>query len=258
MKALLNVVPTSEQLTIISNTSFGTELIRGSAGSGKTTTAILRLRSLISAFSIGKRRRGDLTPINALVLTFNRTLRGYIEELTVAQNTQNVNLEISTFSKWAVSQLGFRVIIDDDIKKGLILRLGKQIKLENQFLLDEIEYILGRFIPKEIDKYLTTVRLGRGTSPRVDQNTRKDILEQVVSPYLQYLDEYRRLDWNLLAVEMANKIPCIKYDFIITDETQDFSANQLRAISHHLKDEHCLSIVLDTAQKVYALSLIHI
>lgn len=254
MKALLNVAPTNEQLTIISKTSFGTELIRGSAGSGKTTTAILRLRSLISAFSMRKRRHNDQTPINALVLTFNRTLRGYIEELTLAQNMPNTNLllNVSTFSKWAMDALYSPNIIHPKTKKELIIRLGRLIQLESKFLLDEVDYILGRFLPNEINKYVDSVRLGRGASPRVDKNLRLSILEQVIHPYLKYLEDQKYLDWNSLAVQMVRKVPSEKYDFIITDETQDFSANQLRAISSHLKDEHCLTVVLDTAQKVYA------
>jgi len=45
MRVLANVRPTPEQLAIVSRNRPGIEVIRGAAGSGKTTTALLRLRS---------------------------------------------------------------------------------------------------------------------------------------------------------------------------------------------------------------------
>jgi len=39
MKTLAQVIPTSEQLAIISHPRAGIQLIKGAAGSGKTTTA---------------------------------------------------------------------------------------------------------------------------------------------------------------------------------------------------------------------------
>ena len=44
MKVLPFVPATSEQLTILKHEKRGTLIIRGAAGSGKTTTALLRLK----------------------------------------------------------------------------------------------------------------------------------------------------------------------------------------------------------------------
>jgi superfamily I DNA/RNA helicase len=42
-----------------------------------------------------------------------------------------------------------------------------------------------------------------------------------------------------------------EYDVVIADETQDFSANEIRAINNHIADIHSLTFILDSAQRIY-------
>ena len=104
MKKLALVTATPEQLPIISNQRLGSEVIRGAAGSGKTSTALLRMQSLKFMIEARKARADDSSPVRILVLTFNRTLSGYVSSLAEAQQggRGNVSIEISTFAKWAV------------------------------------------------------------------------------------------------------------------------------------------------------------
>ena len=81
MKVLGAQRPTPEQLKIIGDTRIGTEIIRGAAGSGKTTTALLRLRNLSDMFRARHTRLSIKQPVRALLLTYNRTLCGYVEAL---------------------------------------------------------------------------------------------------------------------------------------------------------------------------------
>jgi len=101
MRTLPVVRPTPEQLAIISRNAPGTELIRGAAGSGKTTTALLKLRALIGVYVNRKRRLQRDEPVRILVLTFNRTLSGYIENLAEdqASDSGEIDLRISTFGR---------------------------------------------------------------------------------------------------------------------------------------------------------------
>lgn len=90
MKFLSIVTPTDEQRALAGQNRPGVEVIYGSAGSGKTTTALLRLKSLCYMIQTKHRRENNIAPIKILVLTFNRTLSGYIKNLVHSQLDPNL------------------------------------------------------------------------------------------------------------------------------------------------------------------------
>lgn len=253
MRALLDITPTDEQLKIVSRNRPGIEIIRGAAGSGKTTTALLRLSSLAGMAAARKARENLPGPAQILVLTFNRTLSGYIRMLASmkAGEYANVSLTISTFAKWAMKSLGAKAILADTQKKTIINKLGAQLPFQGDFLLDEIDYVLGRYLPENRADYLSARRDGRGITPRVPKNVREIILNEVIEPYTSWKENKGKLDWFDLEVNMA-KQKIHNYDVVITDETQDFSANQLRAIMNQLDEVYAVTFVVDTAQRIYA------
>ncbi len=253
MRTLQAVTPTPEQLAIFSRTRPGVELIRGAAGSGKTTTALLKLRSVIAFFSNRRRREGSTSPVRVLVLTFNRTLRGYIEELAIAQAmpAQGVVLEIDTFARWAKQRLGNPPMLAEGQREDFITLQGSNLSLAPEYLCDEVDYLMGRFLPSDYDKYLALKREGRGNSPRVDRALREKILDEVVKPYASWKSRNGKLDWNDLAVQLSHTQVQPGYDVVIADETQDFSANQVRAVMRQLAADHSVTFVLDSAQRIY-------
>jgi superfamily I DNA/RNA helicase len=253
MRVLADVRPTPEQLAIVSRNRPGTEVIRGAAGSGKTTTALLRLRSLIGMFVNRKKRQQVDEPVRVLVLTYNRTLRGYIEALARQQalETKGLELEISTFGKWAWGLLGRPQMVDEGDRAAKIKTLGRAIGLASDFLVEEVDYAIGRFLPDSIQDYLATRRHGRGATPRVDQATRERILDEVIEPYRTWKQQKRISDWNDLAAALSQKQFAPLYDIIVADETQDFSANEIRAIKNQLEPVHSLTLVIDSAQRIY-------
>jgi DNA helicase IV len=254
MRTLKSVTPTPEQIGILSRTQPGIELIRGAAGSGKTTTALLRLKSLIGFFTSRKKRKNDNSPIRVLVLTYNRTLRGYIAALTQeqAKSFSGVNLEVETFGKWAKGILNQPEILQDGERKAKILSLASSIALPDTFIDDEVEYVLGRYLPPDLGTYLTARRYGRGASPRMERALRQKLLDQVIRPYDEWKQRQSHSDWNDLAVRLAAGAMTTPYDIVIADEAQDFSANQVRAILKQLAPIHSVTFVLDSAQRIYA------
>lgn len=255
MKTLIPKVPTPEQLRIIENPKPGVRLIRGAAGSGKTTTALLMLRQLTTFWKRRKERQGLPEAVNILVITYNRTLKGYIKNLAEAQVTQTkeINLKISTFGKWSKGLYPEALIVEDKVKDNYIQSLVKNasISIPSDFALKELEYMLGRFTPEQFDEYISCRRIGRGISPRMEHTTRRPFIENVILPYNAWKEKKGYSDWNDLALKILTDKKTPKYDIIIADEAQDLSANQVRALMHCAADPSTVVFVLDAAQRIY-------
>ena len=257
MKHLGRIKASPEQLKLFSANQTGAELIKGAAGSGKTTTALLRLTSLANMMRARKDRIGDESPVRVLLLTFNRTLSGYVKALAEAQVVDSSHqIEICTFAKWSkdsLENIGLGPNLQPKNASGLLQRLALKVPdLEVDYVVQEVEYLLGRFEPEKIEDYIRVERSGRGAQPRVDGALRRKLLDEVAYPYLAKLDKNGWVDWNRLAIKMSREVPNLQYDIAVVDESQDFSANEIRAISHHLADYHSITFVIDTAQRIYA------
>lgn len=252
MRPLSAVAATAEQLKIFSRIRSGVEVIRGAAGSGKTTTAILKLQANIAATLRRRARDESKRPVRVLVLTFNRTLRGYVEALVRQQVAQSgeVELDVMTFAKWAQSILNNPQMLDGDECNRKLRSLGAGLDL-GDYLVEEAEYVAGRFLPTNLDAYLTARREGRGSMPKVDKPLREQLLTEVIRPYNTWKDKQNGVDWNDLAVRVSAK-KYYEYDIVVIDEGQDFAANQVRAVMKQLAAPHSVTFVLDTVQRIYA------
>lgn len=255
MRILPEVTPTDEQLKIIGDIKPGFRIIRGAAGSGKTTTALLYLRQLVAARLMRRQRHGHQAPVRVLVLTFNRTLEGYISELArnCASDNAALDLTISTFGRWARAKVGDFDVADREQETAMLRPLLQSFVTSRQhdFFADEIAYVLGRFEPENRAEYLTATRQGRGLAPRVDRSLRVKLLQEVLPAYEAAKAKRGLIDWNDLALLAAEVRLGFCYDVVIVDETQDFSANQVRAILRHLDDSHSTTFIIDAIQRIY-------
>lgn len=255
MKALLDITPSPEQLALFSRIRPGVEIIRGAAGSGKTTTALLKLRAAVGFYINRRRRQSNRGDVRVLVLTYNRTLRGYINELATKQlpSGGGVELEVSTFSGWAQAILGNIDVLDAKDSTEMLQSLASRTAIDPVFAAEEAMYLMGRFLPGQLNEYLTARRDGRGAVPRMERPQREILMAEVVSKYIARKHELETYDWNDLAVAL-NARQYRQYDVVVVDETQDLSANELRAVMRQLADEHTVTFVLDTTQRIYARS----
>ena len=254
MRTLQDVTPSPEQLAILTDAGPGFRLIRGAAGSGKTTAALLRLRQLCNSRSQRRRRLGSADPVRVLVLTFNRTLRGYINQLATEQveSSGELALTIETFGQWAMNLVGSPNIIEDNRHRwirSLLANIGVTAE-DLDYLVGEVEYAQGRFPPDQRDRYLGVTRSGRGRAPPVPRELRRRILAEVIDPYEVRKSKAGMLDWNDIALKAA-QVPSQRYDVAIVDESQDLSANQMRAVLAHLDEDHVTTFIIDAMQRIY-------
>ena len=217
MRVLTYVQPTPEQLPILTDSGPGFRLIRGAAGSGKTTAALMRLRQLCRARQMRKRRLGETDPIQVLVLTFNRTLSGYVEHLAMEQvgGSSEVSLVVETFSRWAMGLCeSSKDIVDDASLRQLLIATGFSQHLE--YFVDEVHYVLGRWHPSDRQGYLGAERFGRGRAPAVPQSARARLLKDVITPHGNQIAALGKVQWNDLALEAATA-PSRQYDVVVVD-----------------------------------------
>ena len=116
--------------------------------------------------------------------------------------------------------------------------------------LNEIKYIMGRFRPGERDRYVRALRTGRGRAPAVIQSMRENLLSNVIEPYEAKKTEIAKIDWNDIAIEVAG-VQNQGYDVVVVDESQDLSANQIRAILAHVRQDHSTTFIIDAMQRIY-------
>lgn len=260
MRILPAVTPTPEQLPILLENRPGALVIRGAAGSGKTTTALLRLQNLCLRWLARKHRLQLVPPVRVLVLTYNKTLGGYIRELAehqvastgdlaTAVSSGELELTVKTFAKFAQDVVGPSHGYDGQTV-DLLEPLLADMSLPREFLKDEVDYVLGRFPVADLEEYLGIKREGRGSTPRMDAALRRQFLDRVIYPYLTEKDGRKLTDWNDLAI-LAAGTPAQPWDIVIIDEAQDFSANQVRAVLNHLAPDHSITFVMDAAQRIY-------
>lgn len=253
MRVLPPVTPTAEQLPLVTDYKPGTMLITGAAGSGKTSTALMRLQFVLSFWQRRLRDAYVQPPIRAMILTYNRTLRAYIKELAEQQITDHATTEltITTFGKWSYELLERPALISPTRFKKIIAELSAPLPRNQEFLVEEVDYLLGRFPADSLDEYLDSERRGRGIAPRMERPLRERLLREVVDPYHDWKTQKGLMDWNDLATVLAKKRYRDPYHILIIDEAQDFSANQIRALINHTAEAHSTTFVIDGAQRIY-------
>ncbi|MTJ30244.1 AAA family ATPase [Aphanizomenon sp. UHCC 0183] len=121
--------------------------------------------------------------------------------------------------------------------------------------MEEINYLLGRF-GSDTMNYIESERIGRGSNPNIDDQTKRLIAEELVPAYQLALEESNYIDWNYLREQVFSFMRAgaeyEKYDILVVDEAQDLSALQIKILLELTSsDTNSITFIRDTTQRIY-------
>lgn len=249
-----DIDPKGKQKEVLALDATGHIVVLGTAGSGKTTMALLRAIGLANL---------PMRP-NVLVVTFNKALIQYMRAII---STPLRNLRIETYHKFATGYLKSlgKISVRNDILKpkqkeyyiSRALEVTKKrypdestYKRPVSVFIDEITF-MERFGIETLDDYLRAERIGRA-SAYIKRENRKWF-------FIVY-EEYLRIrpspyDWDDIALYVYKELKSDNrprlYDHIIVDEGQDFSPMMIKSLITAVNKNGSFSFFGDVAQQIY-------
>lgn len=272
-----------EQKRLVAAQPSGATLVRGVAGSGKTTVAVYRAEYLMNHYCLDETDR-------VLLVTYNKTLVKYLRHLYDKVNqTEGEGLaslfgpDKSRVDIYTIDSLIYRYYHDlaaqprqvlyDKYKRYSVLKqciaeLAQKYKTgvldprHATFLLDEIDWIRSCNY-MELAEYQTVDRLGRQSlklaeAPKrlmKNSETRAAIYELMLA-FDRRLAAEGLIDAAAMGLEVlgaCKETPTPIYTHIIVDESQDLTRVQLEFLLALYKpgEYSSLLFVADTAQSIY-------
>ncbi|MGL5972317.1 MAG: 3'-5' exonuclease [Oscillospiraceae bacterium] len=254
------VTPKGTQIDVLALEPKGHNVVLGTAGSGKTTMALLFAEKLSNL---------DGNP-KVLIVTFNRVLVAYINDI---KSTHKINIQVENYHSFAlgylnnVGKMGEKVIIKDYEKSSIIEEIVKSaqskypdessFKRPVQTFIDEIQF-LERFGVETLEKYKKIERVGRANTYISRENRR--FFFYVYEMYKKNREKLGFLyDWDDIATTVYNSLledtRTRLYTHIIVDEGQDFSPMMLKSLVNAFGDNGSFTFFGDVAQQIYGHSL---
>lgn len=272
-----------EQQKLAETGAMGHAVIRGIAGSGKTSVGVSRIAYLIQEYCIDKDR--------LLFVTFNKSLIKYIQHLySKLERQENISLFDAPqkqnnvyvknidaiMSKYFTqykkeNDLNLQIVWDipyDVMQEavGIIQQRFSDVKLINnhniKFLKDEINWIRGCRYTK-LNLYQNADRIGRsmgnneGPSKLYKNGDTRLAIFKLMEEVERILEKRGQIEGaraNLLSLNyvQTHKIED-KYKHIIIDEAQDLTKVQLDFLTHLKEDseESSILFLMDIAQSIY-------
>ncbi len=251
--------PIGRQKEVLCLPAQGHFAVLGTAGSGKTTLAILRSAYLSDPRTDHSGR--------TLLVTFNRALVAYLRHL---QDRDLSNVVVENYHTFARGYLNSRgkmsrngICSDLDERKRLIERAKNEVaaRYEKHSFFDrpidvyseEIRWISQHGI-SSLKAYTSAERIGR-SGARIARKYRK-VMFEIYENYIQKRTESGKLyDWDDLASatrqELEHDDSPRLYQHIVIDEGQDFSPEMIRSLALAIPPDGSLTFFGDVAQQIY-------
>ena len=251
------VTPKGTQAEVMALEPKGHIVVLGTAGSGKTTMALLRAEVLSNL---------EDEP-NVLVVTFNRALVAYMNNIQANAHRHRIKIEnYHLFARGylsSIGKMGRNCIADDNVRKNIVEALISEARAKYprestfarhvQIFVEEIQFI-EKFGIRTREEYFIVERIGRA-----DTNIRRENRKWFFAVYDEYVK--RRIDmgfiydWDDIAYAVYESLlednrPRM-YKHIIVDEGQDFSPMMLKSLVHAIPSNGTFTFFGDVAQQIY-------
>ncbi len=249
---------TGEQNLVLTLPPKDPVLIKGAAGSGKTTVAVYRAKHLHESY------RDFFRAGRIAVFSFTNSLVNFIKELLPSGSFSVMTLHKQAMQLVRRHPEMARLKPTSPVSACIDLALaaarqtcGRErsvLQKDRDFFQKEIAWIKGRCIAT-LDAYRNTPRTGRGTADRVTADDR-EVLWLVYTEYNRHLRTAGSMDWDdviLGGLHIASQ-PGFQPPFthIVLDEAQDCTFAQLALIAKLVTPEtNSITLVGDAAQRIY-------
>ncbi|MFY9285346.1 MAG: transcriptional repressor LexA [Tissierellaceae bacterium] len=274
-----------EQRRIVELEPNGHMLVKGVAGSGKTTVSVRRIPFLLNHYCHEKDDKVLLVTFNKTLLNYIRYLYNKVEDEEQNQESffgyQNKGVDITTidslmykyFIKYQKNNgtnysIGDRKVLFDAIIQAINVVDDRhpRIKLltpkNANFLLDEITWIKACNI-NDVETYQNIDRIGRASGSKgmpqklIKNSPVRAAIFELMTVYDTILENKDNIDYkgmNLLALKEAQQAPIEKYTHILIDESQDLTKVQLEFLRYIYNEKRYSSIlfVADNTQSIYS------
>ena len=247
------------QLDVMALEAQGHTVVLGTAGSGKTTMALM----------LAERNANLKDSPKVLVLTFNRALVAYMSAIKPFKDGVTVE-NFHHFARGYLRSQGKEVdnvIIPRTKKENIITEIvspkHERFLNESTFLrsvntfIEEIEF-LENFGVSDLEQYISMERIGRADT-YISRDNRRCFYEVYEEYKIKRAEAGYLYDWDDLAIEvyetlMTDESPR-RYKHIIVDEGQDFSPMMLRALVKAVPPDGSFTFFGDIAQQIYGNAL---
>jgi superfamily I DNA/RNA helicase len=248
--------PVGEQVKVVALTPSGHHVVLGTAGSGKTTMAMLRALFLSDP-------RTDHCG-RTLLVTYNRALLAFLGQVIIDTEL----LEVRNFHRFALGYLQARgrptnnAVVGGRRRENLIAAAIDQqriarpreavLRRDLSFFDAEIDW-MGRHGVTDVDTYRAIERVGRlqplASAARPAVFAVREAYEQLrVAAGFHY-------DWEDVATavveELARDDEPRRFQHIVIDEGQDFSLQMLRSLVAATAPGGSVTFFGDAAQQIY-------
>jgi superfamily I DNA/RNA helicase len=251
-------VPVGRQKEVLALPASGHLVVLGTAGSGKTTLAILRAAYLVDPETDHCGR--------TLLVTFNKALVAYLRSVSDGRLD---GVTVETYHKFAAGYLASKgkmsstSVCGPTVRSELIAEAVMAVAKDTpghelldkpvQFFCEEIQWINQHDI-NTVEQYQDAERVGRGSARLLSKH--RPLMFEVT-------EAYRRLraargfpyDWDEVATaalrELAVDSTRRRYRHVVIDEGQDFSPIMIKSLASAVPPDGSVTLFGDVAQQIY-------